>query len=118
MPDSPHAPIDRATYQDLQDTAGKEFVVELLDTFFEEAPRMLAELRAARAASDAEGFRRAAHSLKSNASTFGASDMAMLARVLELGGLDADAARDALAIDRLEAAYAHAAAALKGLQHG
>jgi HPt (histidine-containing phosphotransfer) domain-containing protein len=118
MPDSPHAPIDRAAYQELQDTAGKEFIAELLDTFFEEAPQMLAELRAARAASDAERFRRAAHSLKSNASTFGASAMAMLARALELNGLDADAARDALAIDRLEAAYAKAAAALKGLQHG
>ena len=50
---------------------------------------MLAELKRALAADQAEPFRRAAHSLKSNANTFGALALGALARELELGGLDA-----------------------------
>jgi HPt (histidine-containing phosphotransfer) domain-containing protein len=71
--------IDRATFDALREAAGAEFVVELVDTFAEEAPGMLAELRRALAANDAETFRRAAHSLKSNGSTFGATAFAAMA---------------------------------------
>jgi histidine phosphotransfer protein HptB len=110
--------IDRAVYAELQETAGSEFAAELMDTFLEEAPRMLAELRNACAQSHAERFRRAAHSLKSNSNTFGASKLAALARELELKGLDADPARDTAALMALEAEYARAAAALKTLRHG
>jgi HPt (histidine-containing phosphotransfer) domain-containing protein len=110
--------IDPARYAELQDTAGADFVVELVDTFLQEAPGMLAELRAARAATDADGFRRAAHSLKSNGHTFGALALGALARDLELAGLSADASQDAARLDALEAEYARAAAALKALRHG
>ena len=107
-------PIDRAVFGELQQTAGADFVVELVDTFLEEAPQMLAELRAAQAAGAAERFRRAAHSLKTNAQTFGAMPLGAQARALELGGLPADAA----GIDALQAAYDSAAAALKDLSRG
>ena len=80
-----HAPIDAATFAELKDTAGADFVADLVDTFVdEEAPQMLAELRAARAEGAAERFRRAAHSLKSNANTFGALQLGEMARALEL----------------------------------
>lgn len=105
--------IDRAVFDDLRDTAGADFVAELVDTFAEEALQMLADLRAARAAGDADLFRRAAHSLKSNSATFGAVQLAALARTLELGGLAADAAQDAAAIAAVEAALQQAVAALK-----
>ena len=110
--------IDQAVYAELQDTAGAEFVAELVDTFLEEAPGMLAELRSARADAHAERFRRAAHSLKSNGNTFGALKLAALARELELKGLDADPKRDAAALAALEVEYARAARALKGLRCG
>ncbi|MGQ0579541.1 MAG: Hpt domain-containing protein [Betaproteobacteria bacterium] len=110
--------IDQAVYAELQDTAGAEFVAELVDTFLEEAPGMLAELRSARAENHAERFRRAAHSLKSNSNTFGTSRLAALARDLELKGLDADPARDTAALAALEAEYARAATALKDLRDG
>jgi len=110
--------IDKAVYAQLQETTGAEFVTELMDTFMEEAPGMLAELRSARAENHAERFRRAAHSFKSNSNTFGALRLAALARELELKGLDADPARDAAALAALEAEYARAAAALKNLRHG
>jgi HPt (histidine-containing phosphotransfer) domain-containing protein len=106
--------IDAATFAELQDTAGAEFVAELVDTFLEEAPQMLAELRAAQAEGAADRFRRAAHSLKSNGNTFGAMRLGELARALELGGL----ATDTAPLDALEAEYAKAAAALKALCHG
>ena len=70
--------IDTDVFRELQATAGADFVVELVDTFFEEAPAMLAELRNARAAEDADRFRRAAHSLKSNSHTFGALPLGAL----------------------------------------
>jgi HPt (histidine-containing phosphotransfer) domain-containing protein len=110
--------IDTATFNELRETAGPEFVTELVDTFLEEAPRMLADLKSARDAADADRFRRAAHSIKSNASTFGALELASLARALELGGLAADPARDVEAMAALDAAYGRAAAALKGMSHG
>jgi HPt (histidine-containing phosphotransfer) domain-containing protein len=110
--------IDKAVYAELQKTAGAEFVAELVDTFFEEAPGMLAELRSARVENHAERFRRAAHSLKSNSNTFGALKLAALARELELKGLDVNPARDTAALAALELEYARAATALKNLRHG
>ena len=110
--------IDETTFRELQDAAGADFVAELVDTFLEEAPDMLAALREALAARDAERFRRAAHSLKSNSQTFGALALGALAREIELRGLDADPARDATALDALDAAYARVAAALTELSHG
>ena len=110
-------PIDLAVYADLKATTGPEFVVELVNTFLEEAPGMLAELRSARTDGDADRFRRAAHSLKSNANTFGATSLAARARELELKGLDAEPARDQVALTELEAEHAAAAAALKALRH-
>jgi HPt (histidine-containing phosphotransfer) domain-containing protein len=110
--------IDRAVYAELRDTAGAEFVAELIDTFIEEGPGMLAELRAACAEGNAERFRRAAHSLKSNGRTFGAVKLTELSREFELKGLDADSAHDEVGLAALEAEYARAAAELKALRNG
>jgi len=110
------ATIDAATFAELQDSAGADFVKELVQTFLEEAPAMLAELRQALAAGQADAFRRAAHSLKSNSLTFGALALAALARELELGGLDAARRPDAL--DPLLAEYDRVARALVALCRG
>ena len=106
--------IDPTVFRELQETAGAEFVAELVATFLEEAPLMLDELRSAQAAGSVERFRRAAHSLKSNSHTFGATALGAQARALELGGLVADSAP----LDALAAAYARAAAALQELARG
>jgi HPt (histidine-containing phosphotransfer) domain-containing protein len=112
VPDT--AVIDAATFAELQDTAGADFVVELVDTFGEEAPPLVDELRSALAAGDAERFRRAAHSLKSNSRTFGARSLAEMARTLELGGMPADAAPVEALADELR----RTVAALKDLARG
>ena len=106
--------IDVATFTELQETAGADFVAELVGTFLEEAPRMLAELRHALAAQSADAFRRAAHSLKSNGNTFGASRLGEMARELELGGLAIGTAP----LDALDAEYQRVARALTELCPG
>lgn len=110
--------LDEAVLRDLSDTAGADFVGELVETFAGEAPAMLAELHAAQAAGAAERFRRAAHSLKSNANTFGALRLAEGARALELGGLPADTADFAGRMAALEADFAATLARLREVQHG
>jgi len=112
------AAIDRATYDALAETTGDEFVRELVETFLAEAPRMLDELRDAFANDDAERFRRSAHSLKSNANTFGALDLGRMARTLELDGLERVRAAPGTPIDDAAAEFARAAAALQDLTRG
>ena len=111
------ATIALATFKELQDTAGEDFIKELVDTFLEEAPVMLKELRDALAAGDAEAFRRAAHSLKSNSLTFGAVPLGAMARELELKGLDPSRQAGGQALDALADEYARVAAALTELRH-
>jgi histidine phosphotransfer protein HptB len=112
------ATIDQATFDELKATAGAEFVVELIDTFLAEAPTMLADLRSALAAGNADAFRRAAHSLKSNSNTFGALTLGALAKNLELTGLAPAAAANGATLDALDAEYARVAAALKERTRG
>jgi HPt (histidine-containing phosphotransfer) domain-containing protein len=109
--------IDLATFEDLKATAGAEFVVELVDTFLDEAPAMLDELRQALRVGDAETFRRTAHSLKSNGNTFGATALAALARELELEGLDPVRAANGAPLDALEREFTRVAQALAELKH-
>jgi len=106
--------IDAATFAELQANAGADFIAELVETFAEEAPTLLAELRASLASGSAERFRRAAHSLKSNSNTFGAQRLAEMARTLELGGMP----QGTTLLDALEAEYAASLVALQTLARG
>ena len=109
--------IDRATFETLKETAGAEFALELVDTFLQEAPSMLDDLRRALAAKDADKFRRTAHSLKSNSNTFGALTLAAIARELELGGMAKAIEGGGEPLDALAQEYSRVAAALTDLQH-
>ena len=60
-----------------------EFVAVLLETFADEAPSILEELRSGLASGDGDAVRRAAHTLKSNAATFGATELEALCAELE-----------------------------------
>ncbi len=111
----PEPTIDPAVYEALEQNVGKEFVSELVDTFLADAPRMLDDLRTSLAARDADRFRRAAHSLKSNSNTFGARTLGAMARDLEVNGLDAALEANS-PLDALTREYALAAAALKALR--
>ena len=108
------SPLDPAVFAELQAATGADFAAELAATFLEEAPGMIAELKQAAAAGDSDSFRRAAHSLKSNANTFGASALAELARQMELSGLSGPLP-DLAALD---AEHIRAGAALRELLDG
>jgi HPt (histidine-containing phosphotransfer) domain-containing protein len=110
-------PIDKSVFTALEDTAGAEFVAELVGTFLDEAPPMLAEIRRARDDGSAERFRRAAHSLKSNSNTFGAMALGRMAKALELGGIASVGQGESPTLDDLDREYARVAAALKNLRH-
>jgi PAS domain S-box-containing protein len=75
--------IDRATFDRLVETMGGAFVGELIDTFGQDAVELIATLRRTLAAADLDGFRRAAHSLKSTSQSLGATGLAARARELE-----------------------------------
>lgn len=105
--------IDPTVYQELQEAMGAEFAAELLDTFLSDAKNMFADLQSAADAADLDGYRRASHSIKSNAQTFGAEVLAAEARAMELSG-----AIDAAAAAGLRSTFEKTADALKGLKDG
>lgn len=109
--------IDDQVFAELQAGAGAEFVVELVASFLEDAPQVLAALRAAAAGGDAVAFRRHAHTLKSNGHTFGAMALAEAARGLEHAPL-AELGESAPArVEALAALYDEAAVALRERCH-
>lgn len=75
--------IDLNTYNSLRETTGAQFVSELIDTFLEDSPNLISQMKKSLSSSNADSFRRAAHTLKSNAATFGALQLAGFARELE-----------------------------------
>ena len=78
--------IDKATFEELKQMSGADFINELIDAFLDDGPHMISQMEAALAAGDVESFRRNAHSLKSNANTFGAMELGTLAKELEMMG--------------------------------
>lgn len=109
--------IDNNVYEALKDTVGEDYIAEMVDAFLEEGPQLLAALKQGLASNDVDKFRRAAHSMKSNAATFGAVELTGLAKELE----DFARANDLEgAVDKIEPvtnAYSVAERALKSLQN-
>lgn len=103
--------IDPTVLTDLSDAMGADFAAELVTTFLSDAPNMFADLKQAVSGSDADTYRRAAHSIKSNAEVFGAQALAEQARSMELAGLPESAA----SVPGLEATFAKTASALRNL---
>jgi len=108
--------IDKATFDELKEMSGEEFINELIDTFLEDAPKMIAEMKSGLDSNSVETYRRAAHSLKSNAATFGASQLAALAKELEMLGKDNKLDETGDRLRALEEAYESACSELKGLK--
>jgi CheY-like chemotaxis protein/HPt (histidine-containing phosphotransfer) domain-containing protein len=82
------AVLDPTALESLLSMLGGEFayLVELIDSFLEDAPQLLAELNEFVEGEDAAGVRRVAHSLKSNGADFGATTFSNLCRELEMMG--------------------------------
>jgi HPt (histidine-containing phosphotransfer) domain-containing protein len=108
--------IDKTTFNELKQMSGDDFINELIETFLEDAPKMIAEIKSAHATNNAETFRRAAHSMKSNAATFGASQLAALAKELEMLGKENKLSETGDKLKALEEAYESVRSELKGLK--
>jgi histidine phosphotransfer protein HptB len=107
--------IDQATFEELKQMSGEDFINELIDAFLEDGPNMLNNMEIALESKDVETFRRNAHSLKTNANTFGALELGVQAKELEYmareNNLDIG---DRL--EKLNQAFSIAAAELKGMR--
>jgi signal transduction histidine kinase/CheY-like chemotaxis protein/HPt (histidine-containing phosphotransfer) domain-containing protein len=108
--------LNPAALQQLRATMGADFLDELLPTFVEDSQELVGTMRRALAAMDTDTFRRAAHSLKSNAASFGAMTLSNLARDLEAlarsGSLDGAAPR----VERLAGECERVVAALREVE--
>jgi len=107
--------IDQKTFDELRQMVGEGFIHELLETFFESSPQLIAEMQAALAAGDADTFQRLAHSMKSNSASFGALELAAQARLLEAMGRQGNLDGAALLLSELEATYGQVEGELKEL---
>jgi CheY-like chemotaxis protein len=118
MPDE--AVLDPSALENLLSMLGGEFVylVELIDSFLEDAPQLLAELNQYLENGDAAGVHRVAHSLKSNGADFGASTFSDLCKELESVGRSGvlDGAADLVA--QILAEYGKVETALKAVRQG
>ena len=76
--ESARPPVDTAVLTRLAESMGGDdaFVAELIDQFIADSPALVNAARRGFEAADAEEIRRAAHTLRSNAATVGASELA------------------------------------------
>jgi PAS domain S-box-containing protein len=75
--------LDDGALKNLRDLGGDEFLGEVIDAFLADAPELVATLRRSLDEGSSEELRRAAHTLKSNGATLGATEFAELCRELE-----------------------------------
>ena len=82
---APQSGLDNAVLDSLRESVGgdREFLAELVDEFLADAPVQLESLRETATSGDATGVRRAAHTLKGNSRTFGATSLASLSKEVE-----------------------------------
>ena len=85
MSSAAHGVLDAAAVRSLVDLVGgdEDTLREIVDAFLDEGPQRVAEISAGLAAGDAALVGRAAHTLKANSATFGATRLQELARELE-----------------------------------
>jgi HPt (histidine-containing phosphotransfer) domain-containing protein len=111
-PDRDVRSLDPAAFGALSDMVGadREVLSELVDEFLAEAPRRLAEMRSP----EATLAGRAAHTLKSNALTFGATELASLCREVEATARGGEV--DSRLVDLADGAWARVRPELIGLR--
>jgi HPt (histidine-containing phosphotransfer) domain-containing protein len=91
------------------------FVRELISTFLNDAPGLVGTLRSSLEQRDLEELRRAAHTLKSNGRTFGATTLATLSEELERSAQTGALGDAAELVSRTEREYARVEDALEAM---
>jgi PAS domain S-box-containing protein len=98
--------VNRATLDELAGSTDRDFVRELIDTYLDDSPRLLGEMRQGLAESQPGAVQRAAHSLKSNSASLGAHGLSAQAKDLELAAKANDLSKAPAKIDQLATLYA------------
>jgi HPt (histidine-containing phosphotransfer) domain-containing protein len=98
--------IDKATLDNLVAATDEEFVAELIETFLEDSPELIGQLKKSYNENDPPTFQRAAHTLKSNGASFGAMRLSELAKELEMMGKSGDISQSLEKISAFEDEYA------------
>jgi HPt (histidine-containing phosphotransfer) domain-containing protein len=114
------AALDRGALDELRAMTGNDpvFFDEMIDTFLADGPSLTAGMRSAADAGDAVALRLAAHTLKSNCRSFGASALAELCHEIEQRAAQGDLAGIDAAIERAIACYPGVVAALDAERFG
>lgn len=104
---NPESPLDTRTLDELRASVGGDqaFVAELIDDFVAQAPRLLQTMREAATTGETEEARRAAHTLKGNARTFGAEGLASLCLEAETAAAAGDLDTVRQGLEPLEAEW-------------
>jgi CheY-like chemotaxis protein len=113
------AMLDPAALENLLSMLGGEldYLGELIDSFLEDAPQLLSQLRHYVEDGNAKGASRIAHSLKSNGADFGAATFAGLCKELETKGRAGDLEGATQLMAQIEAGYRALEAALRAVRH-
>jgi HPt (histidine-containing phosphotransfer) domain-containing protein len=106
--------LDEAVMAELLESVGgdSEFLAELVGDFLADAPVQLETLRETAASGDAVGARRAAHTLKGNARTFGAAQLASLCEESETAAGTGDLGAVLAGVDAIDQEWARVQAAV------
>ena len=112
------SPINQATLNELIQSTDADFVKDIIDTFLDDTPKMLGEMRQALTTNDAEAFRRAAHSLKSNSASFGAMRLSGQAKEMEMLGKVGNLAGVSDRLTEMAAEFDRVQVVLREWQHG
>jgi len=110
--------IDVATFENLRTMMGADYIGELIDAYFEEAPQLIGQIEQSLASGNAEVFRRAAHSLKSSSASFGALQFSARAKELEMIGKEGNLDGTFEKVANLKEDYNAVHAALEALRDG
>ena len=95
---------------------GAEYLEDFIDSFLQDAPRMLVDMQQAEKNGDSKGVHIAAHSLKSNSAEFGAMILSELCRKIEMQAKKGVFDGVAEMLVRVQSEYERVEAALKVLK--
>ena len=110
--------IDPQEWETFKSMGDPATLVELLNSYLDDAPELIQQMRDGLARGDIEQVRRAAHSLKSNSASFGANRLAGMARELEMIARGGTLEGAAPKLGAVEAEYAQVSALLVELKNG
>jgi histidine phosphotransfer protein HptB len=109
--------LDPARLESLRKDLGEDGALEVAQVFFREGPKRLEELSKSLAARDRATLERAAHSLKSNARLFGATELGERCAELEAASRATIPADARACIDEIRRLHAEADAAIRATMH-